>query len=64
MRNNVQEFAAALLDHTRTSNELEVMLNYNPVDSTWQPGERQTLDRLKLSIKYKQKIVSVCTRFS
>lgn len=58
MRKNCQEFATALLDHARTSNELEIMLNYNPVGENWEPGERQTLERLKLAIKYKQKMVS------
>ncbi|CRK91249.1 CLUMA_CG004929, isoform A [Clunio marinus] len=55
MRKNTQDFATALLDHSRTSNELEIMLNYNPNGENWEPGERQTLDRLKLAIKYKQK---------
>lgn len=62
MRQNVQEFATSLLDHTRTSHELEVMLNYNPLTGCeiWEPGERQTLERLKLAIKYKQKMVRRC----
>ncbi|XP_031783757.1 transient receptor potential protein isoform X2 [Nasonia vitripennis] len=55
MRENVQVFATSLLDHARTSHELEVMLNYNPSGENWEPGERQTLERLKLAIKYKQK---------
>ncbi|XP_050082048.1 transient receptor potential protein isoform X1 [Anopheles aquasalis] len=57
MRANVQEFATALLDHARTSNELEIMLNYSPgaVDN-WEPGERQTLERLKLALNHKQKL--------
>ncbi|XP_039305634.1 transient receptor potential protein isoform X2 [Solenopsis invicta] len=55
MREQTQQFATALLDHARTSYELEVMLNYNPTGENWDPGERQTLDRLKLAIKYKQK---------
>jgi transient receptor potential cation channel subfamily C protein 4 len=57
MRKNVQEFSTSLLDHARTSNELEIMLNFNPSGENWEPGERQTLDRLKLAIKYKQKQV-------
>lgn len=57
MRKSVQEFATALLSHVRTSNELEIMLNFNPNGENWEPGERQTLDRLKLAIKYKQKQV-------
>ncbi|XP_012062424.1 PREDICTED: transient receptor potential protein-like [Atta cephalotes] len=55
MREQTQQFATSLLDHARTSYELEVMLNYNPTGENWDPGERQTLDRLKLAIKYKQK---------
>lgn len=55
MRKNTQEFATSLLDHARTSNELEIMLNFNPTGENWEPGERQTLERLKLAIKYKQK---------
>jgi len=57
MRKNVQEFSTSLLDHARTSNELEIMLNFNPTGENWEPGERQTLERLKLAIKYKQKMV-------
>lgn len=61
LRAQCQTFATSLLDHVRTSFELETMLNYDPLASpfeTWQPGERQTLERLKLAIKYKQKKVS------
>ena len=61
MREAVQLFATSLLDHARTSYELEVMLNYNPTGDNWEPGERQTLERLKLGIKYKQKQVRKCT---
>lgn len=59
MRQNVLEFATSLLDHTRTSHELEVMLNYNPLPGfeVWEPGDRQSLERLKLAISYKQKQV-------
>ena len=57
MRQATQDFATALLDHARTSGELEVMLNYNPNGDIWEPGERHTLERLKLAIKYKQKKV-------
>ncbi|CAH0386100.1 unnamed protein product [Bemisia tabaci] len=55
MRGICQTFATSLLDHARTSYELEVMLNHNPDGESWEPGERQTLERLKLAIKYKQK---------
>lgn len=64
MREQTQLFAQSLLDHARTSLELEIMLNYNPTGDNWEPGERQTLDRLKLAIKYKQKQVSqTCCSF-
>lgn len=56
----MQEFSTALLDHARTSHELEIMLNFNGSDvddEYWEPGERQTLERLKLAIRYKQKKV-------
>ncbi|KAJ9594804.1 hypothetical protein L9F63_013896, partial [Diploptera punctata] len=55
LRAQCQQFATSLLDHVRTSLELEVMLNHNPDGEFWEPGERQTLERLKLAIKYKQK---------
>lgn len=60
MRQNVQEFATSLLDHTRTSHELEVMLNYDPSPGSeiWEPGDHQSLERLKLAINFKQKQVS------
>ena len=55
LRKQVQEFVTGLIDHTRTSFELEVILNHNPDGDPWQVGELQTLERLKLSIEYKQK---------
>jgi transient receptor potential cation channel subfamily C member 4 len=58
MRKGVLEFTTTLLDHARTSIELEIMLNYNAGGENWEPGERQTLERLKLAIKYSQKQVS------
>lgn len=57
MRHTVQTFATALLDHARTSSELEIMLNYDPEGDPWEPTDRQTLARLKLTIKYKLKMV-------
>ena len=55
LREQVQSFATSLLDHARSSYELEVMLNYSESDSVWSPGHHQTLERLKLAIKCKQK---------
>lgn len=45
----------SLLDHARTSYELEIMLNYDLHGDIWDPGETQTLQRLKLALKCKQK---------
>jgi transient receptor potential cation channel subfamily C protein 4 len=53
-----QDFAVDLLDQTRGSTELEIILNHDgngPVD---QGSEKKSLSRLKLGIKYKQKRVS------
>jgi len=55
-----QEYSAALLAETRSSKELEVILNYdadNPpvLDET---NEKMHLSRLKLAIRYKQKKVN------
>ena len=54
-------FATALLDHTRSSGELEILLNHDPAGPVYQHGERMTLQRLKLAIKYRQK--KVCDDF-
>ena len=50
-----REFATLLLDQTRGSKELEMILNR---DNTNPTGE-EALSRLRLAIKYKQKNVSV-----
>ncbi|VDK81514.1 unnamed protein product [Dibothriocephalus latus] len=61
-----QEFATALLEQTRGSAELAIVLNYHTgscdgyeEDAIYMPcgadGQRMKLSRLKLAIKYKQK---------
>ncbi|CAH0669430.1 unnamed protein product [Spodoptera exigua] len=60
LRTQCQEFATALLDHTRTSHELQVLLNHetgSPQVPLPEPGapERMRLSRLKLAIKLRQK---------
>ncbi|XP_072941710.1 transient receptor potential-gamma protein-like [Epargyreus clarus] len=60
LRTQCQEFATALLDHTRTSHELQVLLNHetgSPQAPLIEPGapERMRLSRLKLAIKLRQK---------
>lgn len=64
MRSQVQTFATALLDHVRTSEELEILLNYDPEGSLWEPGQHQTLERLKMAINYKQKLVCLTNKFN
>ncbi|XP_065366954.1 transient-receptor-potential-like protein [Calliphora vicina] len=55
LRRQCQKFAVDLLDQTRTSNELAIILNYDPDMSTYQPGDRMSLNRLTQAINYKQK---------
>ncbi|CAK9804686.1 Transient receptor potential-gamma protein [Anthophora quadrimaculata] len=55
LRRQCQDFATALLDHTRTSYELEVLLNHDPTGPAFEHGERMHLNRLKLAIKFRQK---------
>uniref|UniRef100_A0A1B0BHH4 Transient receptor ion channel domain-containing protein n=1 Tax=Glossina palpalis gambiensis TaxID=67801 RepID=A0A1B0BHH4_9MUSC len=55
LRRQCQKFAVDLLDQTRTSNELAVILNYDPEMSTYKPGDRMSLRRLTEAINYKQK---------
>jgi len=50
-----QTFSTALLDHVRTSYELETLLNYSADGDVWEPGDRQTLARLELAIRFTQK---------
>ena len=57
LRSQCQKFATALLDHTRSSSELEILLNHDPTGPVFQHGERMHLNRLKLAIKYRQKKV-------
>ena len=64
LRAQCQEFATALLDHTRTSHELQVLLNHetgSPQVPLPEPGapERMRLSRLKLAIKLRQKKVKL-----
>ncbi|XP_059485521.1 transient receptor potential-gamma protein-like isoform X4 [Neocloeon triangulifer] len=55
LRKQCQDFATALLDHTRSSYELEVLLNHDPTGPAFEHGERMHLNRLKLAVKLRQK---------
>lgn len=63
LRKQCQDFATALLDHTRSSYELEVLLNHDPTGPAFEHGERMHLNRLKLAIKLRQKKVSYVYSF-
>ncbi len=58
LRKQCQDFATALLDHTRSSHELEVLLNHDPTGPAFEHGERMHLNRLKLAVKLRQKKVN------
>nr|XP_023022670.1 transient receptor potential-gamma protein-like [Leptinotarsa decemlineata] len=60
LRKQCQDFATALLDHTRSSYELEVLLNHDPSGPAFEHGDRMHLNRLKLAIKLRQKKIR-CT---
>lgn len=60
MSQQCQEYASALLAETRTSQELEIILNHdheNPPALFENETEKTSLSRLKLAIRYKQKRV-------
>ena len=55
-----QEYASALVNETRTSNELKIILNYdheNPTENFEDEPEKNSLSRLKLAVRFKQKKV-------
>ncbi|OTF80222.1 transient receptor potential-gamma protein-like protein [Euroglyphus maynei] len=56
LRKQCQLFATALLDHTRTNEELEILLDYDPDRDPLENHERLQLSRLKLAIQIKQKM--------
>lgn len=60
LRRQCQKFACCLLDQTRSSNELAIILNYDPTISSYEPGDRMSLTRLVQAISYKQKKVGIC----
>lgn len=57
LRRQCQKFAVDLLDQTRTSSELAIILNYDPQMCSYEPGDRMSLTRLVQAISYKQKKV-------
>lgn len=59
LRRQCQKFSVDLLDQTRSSQELAIILNYDPEneDQEYKAGDHMTLKRLEMAINYKQKKV-------
>ncbi|XP_069953350.1 transient receptor potential protein-like [Cherax quadricarinatus] len=55
LRQKVMKFGTELLDQTRSRTELSIMLNYDPEGPVWEEGEVNSLERLKMAIKFSQK---------
>jgi hypothetical protein len=59
LRRQCQKFAVDLLDQTRSSQELAIILNYDPQSPPYQDGDHMKLKRLEVAIDFKQKKVRV-----
>ncbi|XP_058837341.1 transient-receptor-potential-like protein [Topomyia yanbarensis] len=55
LRRQCQKFAVDLLDQSRSSQELAIILNYDPESPPYMDGDHMKLARLELAINYKQK---------
>uniref|UniRef100_A0A182RLY7 ANK_REP_REGION domain-containing protein n=1 Tax=Anopheles funestus TaxID=62324 RepID=A0A182RLY7_ANOFN len=55
LRHQCQNFAVELLDQSRSSQELAIILNYDPNSPPYMDGDHMKLTRLELAIDYKQK---------
>ncbi|XP_053684232.1 transient-receptor-potential-like protein [Sabethes cyaneus] len=55
LRRQCQKFAVDLLDQSRSSQELAIILNYDPESPPYMDGDHMKLTRLELAIDYKQK---------
>ncbi|CAD7088934.1 unnamed protein product [Hermetia illucens] len=55
LRRQCQQFAVDLLSQTRSSQELAIILNYDPDAPPYEVGDRMHLARLIQAIQYKQK---------
>lgn len=61
LRRQCQKFAVDLLDQSRSSQELAIILNHDPNAPPYVDGDHMSLARLELAINYKQK--KVCESF-
>lgn len=57
LRRQSQNFAVDLLDQSRNSQELAIILNHDPDEPPFSVGEHMKLARLELAINFKQKKV-------
>ncbi|XP_017784477.1 PREDICTED: transient-receptor-potential-like protein isoform X2 [Nicrophorus vespilloides] len=55
LRMQCQQFAVDLLQQSRSSSELAIILNHDPYDLNQKDGDEMQLTRLKLAIEFKQK---------
>nr|QDQ16919.1 transient receptor potential-like protein [Danaus plexippus] len=55
LRRKAQKFAVDLLDQSRSSKELAIILNHDPEEAPFEEGEHMKLARLELAINLKQK---------
>ncbi|XP_068231132.1 transient receptor potential protein-like [Palaemon carinicauda] len=55
LRKQVQDFTMALVDETRTSLELEIVLNYDPEGEPYKPGQFMHFTQLKEAVDSNQK---------
>lgn len=62
LRKQCQKFAVDLLDQSRSSQELAIILNHDPDSPPYQEGDQMKLARLELAINYKQKQVNIRIR--
>lgn len=57
LRRQCQQFAVDLLDQSRSSKELAIILNHDPNSLPYEDGDHMKLARLELAINFKQKTV-------
>ncbi|PNF44061.1 hypothetical protein B7P43_G16226 [Cryptotermes secundus] len=55
LKKKCKVFATALLDHTRSSHELEIILNHDPLEPVIHSEGRMHLRRLRLAVRFHQK---------
>lgn len=57
LRRQCQQFAVDLLDQSRSSQELAIILNHDPESPEYADGDHMKLARLEIAINFKQKKV-------